>query len=101
MGHDRHLQSSPELTARRSANDTSTGAEPAAPLAPVPVTARPIMVGSAHDPAEEQADRIADAALSRLRRSGGGDGDEADPVGGAHVHRSAGTPNSRAIVGRC
>jgi hypothetical protein len=98
MGHDLHSGPAPEPAERRPAKPAASDVD-RAPLAPVPLPARPIVVGSAHDPAEAEADRMADTALDRLRRVTG----EAEAEHGAycgHVHRKAApSGGSGAVVG--
>ncbi|MCU1659022.1 MAG: hypothetical protein JWO57_3678 [Pseudonocardiales bacterium] len=70
-------------------------AEVAAPVAPAPISVQPMMVGHAEDRVEHEADRMADNALSRLRRSTG----QHEPSPGSdRVRRSPG-PSGPAVVG--
>src|SRR3954454_3982448 len=55
-----------------------------------------LVVGRADDPAEHEADTIADEVLTRLRRSGGeagGDGDDDTPGDGPRIRRSSSGPD--------
>ncbi|TAM89828.1 MAG: DUF4157 domain-containing protein [Jatrophihabitans sp.] len=74
--------------------------EQPAPVQAVPVGA--LVVGSAADPAEAAADRMADSALGRLQRLIAGSGDEPAHQHGpgcSHVARSTAPPSTAAAVG--
>jgi hypothetical protein len=86
--------------------------EPPLPAAPVPLPAESgaaagigtMTVGHAEDPAERDADRRADVALSRLRRRAADTGDAAAEQhqhgpGCSHLRRAPG-PDGSALVGR-
>lgn len=99
MGHDVHPPRTLEPAERHRESPEAVTA--AAPAAPVPL-ARTVVVGSAHDPAEAEADRMADAALGRLRRTSdeGPDGGDCTAAAAPDVHRSpAAAGGSGAVVG--
>lgn len=76
--------------------------QPAAPTAPVPLPIGRLVVGHAEDRAEVEADRMADAALSRLASVGalGGAVDQHRHGPGCdHVRRSGGGSSGDAVVG--
>lgn len=64
----------------------------AGPELPAPAEPVPLAVGHAEDPAEHDADRRADAALARLRRLSGPDGDQ--------LRRTPSRSAGDAVVGR-
>lgn len=81
------------------------GAAVRTPAAPAPVGG--LTVGHADDPAEHLADRMADTALERLRRSADPEADDssapgqhAHTPGCGHLRRAASSAPSGAVVGR-
>jgi hypothetical protein len=100
MGTELRRANATPATATKTARPSADQLEQAVPVSPAPVPAKPLVVGSAADPAEAAADRIADAALSRLRRAGDADGESHQHGPGCeHVARSAAPPSAAASVG--
>ncbi len=98
MGHDVHPRKPTDRPDRRRDPAAAPATAPEGPAAPVPLT-RPVVVGSAHDPAEAEADRMADTALRRLGRTSGEPPESEPGAGDGHVHRRAAGAAPGAKVG--
>ena len=77
-------------SAETTGPESASGAQTA--LSPIPVPASAfggLTVGHAADPAERQADELADRALDRLRRAAPSDAEDGAPGAAADTHRHA------------